>query len=207
MSTLDQDGIVSLDPEQPFWERFYMVSPLVVVGTRNPDEGTYNLAPKHLATPMSWGRFFGFVCTPKHKTYRNAVRTETFTVSYPKPSQVVMASLSASPRTGPPEGPREKPALDQLPMLEAEEVDGVFLEDAYLYLECELERQVDNLDENSLLVGTVQAVHVQEEALRVSEEDDGKTIRENPLLAYLPPNRYATIEESNEFPFPAGFQK
>jgi len=206
MDTLEQNDIVSLDPERPFWERFYMVAPLVVIGTRNDDE-SYNLAPKHMATPMGWSDYFGFVCTPKHKTYRNAVRHGVYTVSYPRPSQVVLASLAASPRVGPPEGPRKKPSLNQLPMLEAAEVDGVFLKDAYLFLECELDRRVDDLGENSLLIGKVKAVHVQKEALRVSEQEDDEVIRDNPLLAYLPPDRYAAIDQTNAFPFPAGFQK
>lgn len=206
MDTLEQNDIVSLDPQRPFWERFYMVSPLVVIGTRNEDE-TYNLAPKHMAAPMGWADYFGFVCTPKHKTYRNAVQHGAFTVSYPRPSQVVLASLAASPRVGPPQGPRRKPSLDELPMLQAEEIDGVFLADAYLFLECELDRRVDDLGENSLLIGKVKAVHVQKKALRVSEQEDDAVIRDNPLLAYLPPDRYASIDETNAFPFPAGFHK
>ncbi len=207
MDTLEQNDVVSLDPERPFWERFYMVAPLVVIGTRNEEEGDYNLAPKHMAAPMGWADYFGFVCTPKHKTYRNAVRHGVYTVSYPRPSQVVLASLAASPRVGPPEGPKEKPSLDQLPMLAADEVDGVFLEDAYLFLECELDRRVDDLGENSLLIGKVKAVHVQKDALRISEQEDDNVIRDNPLLAYLPPDRYAAIDDTNAFPFPAGFQK
>jgi flavin reductase (DIM6/NTAB) family NADH-FMN oxidoreductase RutF len=178
-----------------------------VIGTRNEAEDDYNLAPKHMAAPMGWADYFGFVCTPKHKTYRNAVRHGVYTVSYPKPSQVVLASLAASPRVGPPEGPREKPSLNQLPMLAATDVDGVFLRDAYLFLECELDRRVDDLGENSLLIGKVRAVHVQKEALRVSDQEDDTVIRDNPLLAYLPPDRYAAIDETNAFPFPAGFQK
>ena len=207
MDTLDQQDIVSLDPEQRFWERFYMVSPLVVIGTRNEDEDTYNLAPKHMATPMGWSNYFGFVCTPRHKTYRNAVRGDSFTVSYPKPSQVVLASLAASPRVGDPQGPRKKPSLNELPMIEADTVDGVFLKDAYLFLECELDRRVDELGENSLLIGKVVAVHVDKASLRVSEQDDETVIRDSPLMAYLPPDRYATIEDSKTFPFPAGFEK
>lgn len=206
MDSQEHTDIVSLDPEQSFWDRFYMVSPLVVIGTRNEDDD-YDLAPKHMATPMGWADHFGFVCTPRHKTYRNVVREGVYTVSYPKPSQVVLASLSAAPRVGPPEGPRRKPSLDQLPTMSATEVDGVFLKDAYLFLECELERRVDDLGENSLLIGKVKAVHVEEKALRVSEKESEDVIHETPLLAYLPPDRYATIEESNAFPFPAGFQK
>jgi flavin reductase (DIM6/NTAB) family NADH-FMN oxidoreductase RutF len=86
-------------------------------------------------------------------------------------------------------------------------VDGVFLEDGYLFLECELDRRVDNLGENSLLIGKVTAVHVDRKALRISGKEDEAVIRDNPLLAYLPPDRYATIENTNTFPFPAGFEK
>jgi flavin reductase (DIM6/NTAB) family NADH-FMN oxidoreductase RutF len=207
MDSSEETNIVQIDPEEPFWERFYMVAPLIVVGTRNDDEDSYNLAPKHMAAPMGWANYFGFVCTPKHKTYRNAVRHGVYTVSYPKPSQVVLASLAASPRIGPPEGPKRKPSLDQLPTMPATEVDGVFLKDGYLFLECELDRRVDNLGENSLLIGKIKAVHADRKALRMSGKEDETVIRNNPLLAYLPPDRYATIEDTNTFPFPAGFEK
>lgn len=206
MDTPEQSDFVSLDPEEPFWERFYLVSPLVVIGTRSPED-RYDLAPKHMATPLGWANYFGFVCTPKHQTYRNAVTTEVFTVSYPRPSQVVLASLAASPRTESPDGPDAKPALETLPTLRAEEVDALLLEEAYLFLECTLDRTVDELGENSLLIGEVVAVHVQEDALRVSEREDDVAIREHPLLTYLSPDRYATVDETNAFPFPAGFEK
>lgn len=206
MDTPDRSDIVSLNPEEQFWDRFYMVAPLVVIGTCNDEDG-YDLAPKHMATPMGWENYFGFVCTPRHKTYRNAVQSGVYTVSYPKPSQVVLASLAASPRSGPPEGPKRKPSLDQMATWEAQTIDGVFLEDAYLFLECELDRRVDELGENSLLIGKVTAVHAQKEALRVSGKEDAKVVREHPLLAYLHPDRYAAIDESNAFPFPAGFEK
>jgi len=64
-----QNHLVSLDPDQPVWERFFSVSPLIVVGTRDED-GSYDLAPKHMATPLGWDNYFGFVCTPRHHTYR-----------------------------------------------------------------------------------------------------------------------------------------
>lgn len=44
-----------------------------------------------MATLVGWDNYFAFVCTRKHSTYRN-VRTEGFfTVSFPKPSQVILA--------------------------------------------------------------------------------------------------------------------
>ncbi len=70
----------------PIWDRIFMVFPLVIVGTKEAD-GEYDLAPKHMAMPMSWENHFGFVCTPLHNTYHNAKREGVFTVSYPNPSQ------------------------------------------------------------------------------------------------------------------------
>ena len=209
-ATLAEEQIVSLDPETPFWDRFYMVAPLVVIGTKDEDAQTYDLAPKHMAAPMGWSSYYGFVCTPRHKTYRNAKHTGTFTVSFPRPDQVTLTSLAASPREdgdGPSDGPGTKPSIDQLPTRPAQVIDGILLRDAYLYLECEVDRIVDNLGENSLLIGQVAAVHVHEDILRTSEQDEQQSIHDHPLLAYLPPDRYAAIDESNAFPFPAGFEK
>ena len=87
----------AMDVANPIWDRFFWVSPLVIVGTSEPD-GSYDLAPKHMATPMGWQNYFGFVCTPRHATYTNTIREEAFTVSYPRPDQLVHTSLSAVPR-------------------------------------------------------------------------------------------------------------
>ena len=52
------------------WERVFTVAPLVIVGSKGPD-GTYDLAPKHMAMPLGWGDRYCFVCTPRHNTHRN----------------------------------------------------------------------------------------------------------------------------------------
>ena len=83
----------SLDVEQPVWTRFFLVHPLVIVGTMEPD-GRHDLAPKHMAMPVSWQNLFGFVCTPRHGTWQNIKRTGVFTVSYPRPDQTLLASLA-----------------------------------------------------------------------------------------------------------------
>jgi flavin reductase (DIM6/NTAB) family NADH-FMN oxidoreductase RutF len=92
-----RDNLVTFREDHPVWERVFTVNPLVVVGTRE-ESGAYDLAPKHLAMPMGWENFFGFVCTPRHNTYHNARREGVFTVSYPRPTQVLLASLAAAPR-------------------------------------------------------------------------------------------------------------
>jgi flavin reductase (DIM6/NTAB) family NADH-FMN oxidoreductase RutF len=202
MSKSPNEQLVSLDLHQPIWERFFSIAPLVIIGTREP-EGSYDLAPKHMAMPLGWENYFGFICTPAHRTYQNIRRQGTFTVSFPRPDQVVLASLSAAPRCD----DRSKPSLAALPTFPATVVDGVFLQDAYLFLECELDRIVDGFGTNSLIAGKIVAACVQPEALRVYDRDDGDLLSEAPLLAYISPGRYAQVERSFSFPFHSGFKR
>lgn len=198
----DQRQMHVLDPGLPIWERFYTVSSLVVVGTRETD-GATDLAPKHLAIPMAWSNLFGFVCAPGHGTYRNVVREGVFTVSVPRPGQVVFAALGASPRCE--DG--SKPELAALPTRPADVVDGAVLEDALAVLECELERTVDGLDANALVIGRVVAARVATDALRDPDVDDLDLLAASPLLAYLHPWRYAVVDRSSAFPRPQGMQR
>lgn len=202
MDPLPGRPLVSLDPSAPIWDHVFTVAPLVVVGTE--EEDGVNFAPKHMAFPLGWTNHFGFVCTPKHRTYHNARRTGAFTVTYVRPSAVVLASLAASGRR---DGPGAKPALDALPTFPAEVVRGRFLDDGYLFLECELERIVGGFGENELLCGRVVAAHVADDALRVSEGDDAALVHGAPLLAYLHPGRYAEVAETHAFPYPQGFSR
>lgn len=194
--------LVELDISESIWERFFWVAPLVLVGTRESDGG-HDLAPKHMAMPMGWKNYFGFVCTPRHHTYQNIKRDGVFTVSYPNPSQLILISLAASPRCG----DEEKPALSVLPVFPASVVDGVLVAGATVFLECELDRIIDGFDVNSLIVGRVVAASVDERAERSPDHDDQAVVHDVPLLAYLHPGRFATIENSLSFPFPAGMKK
>ena len=193
--------LVSLETDYPIWNRFFTVSPLVLVGTREVS-GKYDLAPKHMAFPMGLENYFGFACTERHHTYTNAKREGTFTVSYPRPSQFLVTSLAAGSRCG----DDSKPGLLALDTFPARQVDGVLVRNAYLHLECSEVRIVDGFGSNSLVTGKVVAVHLDEEALRANDKDDRELIRSNPLLAYLHPGRFATIEHTVSFPFPSDFK-
>ena len=199
---MPQTELVQLEMDGPIWDRVFTVAPLVVVGTREPDGG-YDLAPKHMCTPLAWENFFGFVCTPSHGTYSNIQREKVFTVSFPNPDQVLLASLAAAPRCD----DSTKPALGALPTVLASAIDGVFLEDAYLFLECELDRIIDGFAENSLIAGRIIAAHVAAAAMRGNDVDDQEVLLRSPLLAYLSPGRYTTVDHSFSFPFPAGMKK
>jgi flavin reductase (DIM6/NTAB) family NADH-FMN oxidoreductase RutF len=204
VSEADSSGgitkLVALGTEHPVWDRFFQVFPLVVIGTRE-ENGSFDLAPKHMAMPMGWENRFGFVCTPRHATYGNAVREGVFTVSFPRPSQVLFASLAAAPRCE----EDTKPALDLLTTRPATRVDGVLLEDAYLHFECETDRIIDDFGVNSLITGRIVEALVAEDALRDPDRDDADVFAANPLLAYLAPGRYAEVRETLAFPFHTGW--
>ena len=204
------EKLITLDLNQPWWERCFCVSPLVLVGTKEAN-GEYDLAPKHMAMPLGWSNYFGFVCTPRHRTYQNVGRERAFTVSFPPPDLIILASLAAAPRERQicTEGQdiETKPSLAALPTQPATIINGVFLQGAYLNLECELQQIIDGFGENSLIAGKIVAAHVQESALRLSDLDDQDLLRQNPLLVYLSPGRYSKITESYSFPFPEGFQR
>jgi flavin reductase (DIM6/NTAB) family NADH-FMN oxidoreductase RutF len=191
---------VPVSIETPIWSRFFTVAPLVIVGTREGDG--HDLAPKHMAMPLGWDNYFCFVCSPEHATQANAQRTGQFTVSFPRPEQIVEASLAAAPR----EEDSSKPSLAAVPVFPATAVDGVLVRDAYLWLECELDRVVDGFGRNTLIVGRVVAASADERALRVSDGDDADLIHQLPLLAYLSPGRFASVSESFSFPYHVNFK-
>jgi flavin reductase (DIM6/NTAB) family NADH-FMN oxidoreductase RutF len=191
---------VALSTEAPIWNRFFGVAPLVVIGTRDAD-GHFNLAPKHMATPLGWENYYGFVCEPSHSTYRNAVKRREFTVSFPRPEDVLHAALSAAARE--PDG--SKPVVEALPAVRATQIDAPILDGSLLALECVLDRVVVGFGPNSLIAGRVVAATLDPSALRDPDEDDHELIHRTPLLVYLHPGRFARISESYSFPFPLGF--
>jgi flavin reductase (DIM6/NTAB) family NADH-FMN oxidoreductase RutF len=194
--------LVSLPTERPIWDRFFAIFPIVVIGSKEPD-GTFDLAPKHMAIPVGWQNYYGFVCSPRHATHRNVQRERQFTVSFPKPTQVVTSSLTASPRCE----DHTKPVLSALSTRPAAHVDGILVDDCYLYLECTLHSIVDGFGENSLIIGQVVAASADEAYLRVTERDEGEQLFRAPLLAYVSPGRYAEVGRTAQFPLPQGFSR
>jgi len=192
---------VTLESDLPLWDRFFTVAPLVLVGTREPDGG-HDLAPKHMATPLSWDRWWGFVCSPTHRTWHNALRTKQFTVSYVPPHGFLQATLAAGPRSD--EG---KPTLQAVPVVEASVVDGVLAAGCDIYLECEVDRVVEGLGDNGLIIGRVVAAHAHRDALRADDRDDADLLTERPLLAYAHPLRFAPVAATTAFPLHEGFKK
>lgn len=194
---------IKLDTQEPIWGHFFTVAPLVVIGTKEKDG--YDLAPKHMVTALGHDNYFGFVCTPDHATYHNAKQYQSFTVSFVRPDQLILTSLAASPRCD--DLDAGKPIVDVLPTIKAEQVDALWLPDAYLWLECKLDRIVDGFGAFSLIAGKIIGAYVHPDAKRISDSDEAMMLRQTPLLAYLPYGRFSIIRESHAFPFPRDFQQ
>jgi len=193
---------VRLGVDRPIWDRFYTVAPLVIVGSKEPDR-SYDLAPKHMAMPLGWQNYYAFVCSPGHATYRNIRRERQFTVSFPRPTELIPSSLAASPRCE----DDTKPALALLSTQPATAVDGVLVSNCYLHLECILHSMLDGFGANSLIIGEVVAASADEEYVRMDDRDGGEQLYDSPLLAYISPGRYATIRHTAQFPVPKGFTR
>lgn len=198
---IESDQVVELNLELPIWNRVFTVAPLVVVGSRNSD-GSHDLTPKHLALPLGWDRYFGFVTRDNQTTCLNVKRDGYFTVSFPNPSSVVVTSLAAAQGTE----EHRRAVLQAVPTVKARSIDGVFVLDSYLFLECELDRIVGGFGENSLICGRICRAAVNKESLRLFEQDDQVMLQRRPLLAFLAPERYAILNSTHRFPVPNGIR-
>ncbi len=203
MENLDKENLVSLDTNIPIWDSIYTIAPLIVIGTKENDG--YDLAPKHMATPLGLDNYFGFVCTPRHSTYGNIIKTKEFTVSFPLPSQIITASLSASPRNG--EILKSQAIVKVLPIIKATEMDAPLVKDAYLYFECDLFKIIDGFADNSIITGRIKKAYVRKEYMRYSDKDEQQQLKENPLLVYIANGRFAKTSETYNFPFPKDFKR
>ena len=124
--------IIELDAGKPIWDRCFMVAPLVLVGTRDED-GSLDLAPKAHGVPDGLaGTTSGLSAAP--------VTRHTSTSSEPASSRSAIPSL---PRYFTQVSPRHRatrvvrrPSCRAFPTFPAKKVDGEFIEDAYLFLEC-----------------------------------------------------------------------
>ncbi len=196
-----QHDLVPLELDADLWSRVFTVAPLVLVGTRDA-QGKADQAPKHMVTPLGFGPWFAFVCSPTHTTYWNVVETRCFTVTWLRPDQVLQSGLAAAPRCGP-----DKPSLAALSTFPAREVEADLVEGGYLFFECALDRVLEGFGNSVLIIGKVLAAHAAPDALRAADRDDNDLVREVPLLAYLHPGRFASIDASQGFPLPQGFQR
>jgi len=203
MERIKEQDFAQLNVKQSLLDQVFTVAPLVIVGTREGEK--YDLAPKHMVTPLGFGPYFGFVCTPRHNTFHNIVATGEFTVSFPKPDQLVFTSLSATPRND--SCSKSDVVLDALPVAKALNMDVPVIEGAYLYLECRSIKILDGFDDYAIITGEVVAAYADEDYALGSERDEQDQLQENPLLVYVAPGRFARISQTFNFPFPKDFKR
>lgn len=194
---------ISLDVKESIWEHFYTVAPLVVIGTKEA-EG-FDLAPKHMVTPLGFSDYFGFVCTPRHNTYHNAKKHARFSVSFVKPDQVLLSSLAAMPRCAVKDFSKE--ITDHIPTVFSNNGASIFVEDSYVMLDCSLHKIIDDFDDYSLITGKIEQARVHKNYKIISDEGHQKQIYEYPLLAYIAQGRFANIKETLSYPYPKDFQR
>jgi hypothetical protein len=118
------------------------------------------------------------------------------------PTQVVVTSLTAEPREDLEE---PKPTLSVLPTFRASEVDSLFLQDGYLFLESRLDKILDGFSLNGLVVGRMVASHVHADALLSAERGPGADL---PFAAPRIPESGPIRDDQGErlLPVPRGLQ-
>lgn len=203
MSEQVSNSMIDITDDPYIWNRFFMVHPLLLIGSKEKN-GDFNMAPKYMAMPLGIGPYFGFMATPRNMTYQNVKREKAFTVSFPRPDQLVFSSITASSR----EEDDEKPAVLTVPKTDAIKIDGKFLKGSYLQFECTLHEMTGKFGEWEMIVGNIVAAYVHKDALRKEgvDVDDASIISNNPLLAYLHPGRFSIIKINNKYPLPKDFK-
>lgn len=194
---------ISLNVKASIWEHFHTVAPLVVIGTKEGDG--FNLAPKHMATPIGFSDYFGFVCTPRHSTYRNIRKEKKFTVSFVKPDQILLSSIAAIPRCAVDDFPSD--ITPGIPTVSTEEGENVFMADSYVLLNCDMYKIIDGFDDYSIITGKINTAMVHKDYKIISDKGQQRQIYENPLLAYIAQGRFASIKETMSYPYPKDFQR
>jgi flavin reductase (DIM6/NTAB) family NADH-FMN oxidoreductase RutF len=154
---------------------------------------------------MGFNNYFGFVCTPKHRTYHNVLNYDEFSVSYLLPKQIIQAAISASPRKV--NISKSDEIVSALPTINGTKTDTLLMEDAYAHLECKLHKIIDGFGENCLITGEIISASVHPDYLRVSEVDERDQIASHPLLAYIADGRFASINDTYNFPYPKNFSR
>jgi len=194
---------ITLNVQESIWEHFYTVAPLVVVGTK--EKNGFDLAPKHMVTPIGFSDYIAFVCTPRHSTYHNIEKEKKFTISFVKPDQILLSSLAAIPRCSVNSFPND--ITDNIPTISTEKGENIFIADSYVLFDCDLHKIIDGFDDYSIITGKIKLALVHKDYKIISDEGQQTQIYENPLLAYIAQGRFASIKETLSYPYPKDFHR
>lgn len=184
-------------PLDSFGRRFFRPTSLVLVTTLSP-LGVGNVAPKTQVMPVGRKGYWAFACCDRHHTYQNVARQGEFVINIPGPELIEQVSQAAA------EFP---PGTDEISgaglTAIASRVVGVpSIAECRVHLEFKNYQILDGFGEESLVIGEVVAVTVDEEAV-----DAGVEILEgHPLLVYVYPGHYTGIKKAEKFVFPRNYK-
>jgi len=184
-------------PLDSFGRRFFRPASLVLVTTMSP-LGIPNVAPKTQVMPVGRKGYWAFACCDRHHTYQNVAQQGEFVINIPGPELIEQVSRAAA------EFP---PGADEisgagLTAIPSHVVGVPSLAECRVHLECKKERILDGFGEESLIIGEVVAVTVNESLVDAGVE----ILEEHPLLVYVYPGHYAGIKGAKRFRFPRNYK-
>ena len=172
---------VPIPTDLPVWGRFFTVAPLVLVATRESRRPPRHRAEAHGdAAGLAELLLLRVQPPPRHPAEHRGnarVHGQLSARGADRPGQHGGRAARADD---------SKPSLAALATLPATAVDGVLVEDSYLWLECRLERIIDGFGDNSLIIGSIVAAALDERALRHSDSDDSDVIHASPCSPTSP---------------------
>jgi len=184
-------------PLDGFGRQFFRSANLVLVTTL-ASSGVPNVAPKTQVMPVGRKGYWAFACCDRHHTYQNVIQQGEFVINFPGPELIEQVSQAA--REFPPGTDEISEA--GLTAMGSQEVRVPSIAECRVHLECKRYQVIDGYGEESLIVGEVVAVTVDEELVDAGAE----LLEEYPLLVYVYPGHYTGIEHVKRFRFPRNYK-
>ncbi len=184
-------------PLARFARRFFRPANLVLVTTLSPN-GVVNVAPKTQAMPIGRKGYWAFACCARHHTYQNIEHQGEFVINFPGPGLIERVAQTA--RDVPPGTDEIKEA--GLTAMEARRVKVPVVAECGVNVECRRHQVIDGYGDESLIVGEVVAVTIDEVLVDAGVE----TLHTFPLLVYVYPDHYAVVDRVERFRFPEDYK-
>lgn len=181
---------------------YFTVKPIILVTTLGSNE-LPNVAPQTQC--MSVGRheeYFAFVCTPEHHTYQNTKANKEFVVNYPGPELIEKVSAASQSAEN-----VDEVALSGLTSIPSLIVKPPRIKECMVHLECKV-MDIKDLDNGSIILGKVVARSANREVSfkKGMAEESINLLSMHPLLAYIYPDHYASINTAEKFIFPKNYK-
>jgi len=181
-----------------FVGKFFFKPESVALVTTISISGVPNVAPKTQVMPIGRKNYWAFACCGSHHTYQNVVQQGEFVINIPGPELIDHISRSSADF---PLGTDEIKAAG-LTALSSKIVVPPSIAECRVHIECRRYQVLDGFGNDSLIIGQVIACFGDSGFVST----DPAILREYPLLAYIHPNHYATIDRVERFSFPRNYK-